>query len=525
MMLGAHNHTCSTASIASPVVFGAEILSLTASWVQNYTMYVPATFNYNHGNEALQNVDFCNITVQYTHPGHDDLITVETWLPRKWNSRLQATGGGGWSAGRFVLSEFFMSGAIAEGYAATTTDAGLGNAGSSESWALVSPGNVNLYDVQNLGYVSLNDQSIIGKSLVKSFYGQDPEYSYWSGCSQGGRQGLMLAKKYPHAYDGIAASAPALAWTQLASSVYYPLLIEGWSNSTYPLACELDFITAEAIKKCDPEDGVVDGVISDAAKCDFNASSVVNKTFFCDFTKKNMSVTKSAALVANAAWSGPRGPTGEFLWFGYNRGADISSFGAVPGINATGQDLWFRLFVVKDKKYDVQKASHEEYARLFRHAVQEYAGMMNADDPDLTEFKNAGGKLISYHGMADESIPTKSSENYYRRVSQTVPDIQNFYRYFEAPGLGHCSGGIGGQPLTTFDALRSWVEDGIIPETLPVSFNGTNGVEQDRILCPYPAKAVYQGGNVADAASFHCSTNATMNHALRKNISQRPKSA
>ncbi|KAJ5338010.1 feruloyl esterase [Penicillium brevicompactum] len=520
MMLEAHSMSCSPVNITSPVVFGAEILSLSASWVTNYTTYVPSAFNYNHGNAALQNAEFCNITVQYTHPGHDDLITVETWLPQKWNHRLQATGGGGWSAGRFVLSEFFMSGAIAEGYATTTTDAGLGDAGSPEPWALVSPGNVNLYDVQNLGYVSLNDQAIIGKSLAKSFYGQNPKYSYWSGCSQGGRQGLMLAQRYPTAYDGIAASAPALSWTQLASSVYYPLLIEGWANSSTPLACELDFITSEAIKKCDAEDGVVDGIISDPNQCDFSAHSVVNKTFYCESTRKTMHVSRSAALVANAAWSGPRTSKGNPLWYGYNRGADISSFGAVPGTNTTGQDLWFRLFVAKNKDFDILNASHEEYDVLFHHAVQEYAGLLNADDPDLTEFKNAGGKLISYHGMADESIPTKSSEHYYRAVNEVVPDIQSFYRYFEAPGLGHCSGGIGGQPLTTFDALRSWVEDGTVPDKLPVKFNGTDGVEQSRILCPYPAKQVYNGGNVSEASSFSCSRNATTKPLLHAKLSQ-----
>lgn len=399
-MFGANITICSPATIPAPVVFGAEILSLSATWVQNYTLNVPATFNYNHGDVAVENAEFCNVTVTYTHPGHGDRITVETWLPSKWNRRLQATGGGGWSAGRFVLSDFFMPGAIGEGYAATTTDAGLGSAGSPESWALASPGNVNLYNLQNLGYVSLNDQAIIGKSLVKSFYGKDPEYSYWSGCSQGGRQGMMLAQRYPTAYNGIAASAPALSWTELTSSVIYPLLVIGWVGaSSPPLACELEFITSEAVSVCDPNDGVVDRLISDVSKCHFDALSAVNKTFYCSSTQKRMPLSRTAALVANAAWSGPRTANGEFLWYGYNRGSDISAFGTTPGHNSTGADIWFRLFVTKNKAFNVQNATHEEYDQLFRRAVQEYTDLLNAGNPDLSEFKKSGGKLISYHGM------------------------------------------------------------------------------------------------------------------------------
>ena len=95
-------------------------------------------------------------------------------------------------------------------------------------------------------------------------------------------------------------------------------------------------------------------------------------------------------------------------------------------------------------------------------------------------------------------------------------DVQDFFRYFEAPGLGHCSGGVGGQPLTTFDALRHWVEDGKVPETLPVNYNTTSGIKSSRILCPYPAKAVHQGGSVFDAKSFKCvSKNATSNHGRK----------
>ncbi|BCS28571.1 uncharacterized protein APUU_70141A [Aspergillus puulaauensis] len=161
---------CSPAAIQPRVLYGADILSLSASWTSNFTLNVPADFNYNHGDIAVENAQFCNITVTYTHPGYTDNISVETWLPREWNGRLQATGGGGWSAGRFVLSNFFMAGAIGEGYATTTTDAGLGEAGSPNAWALKSPGNVDLVALQNLGSRSLDDQATIAKNLVRSFY-------------------------------------------------------------------------------------------------------------------------------------------------------------------------------------------------------------------------------------------------------------------------------------------------------------------------------------------------------------------
>ncbi|KAL2012224.1 hypothetical protein VTN00DRAFT_4942 [Thermoascus crustaceus] len=495
---------CSPSAIATPAVFGAEILSLSASWVNNFTLDVPGDFNYNHGAISVQNVDFCNVTVTYTHPGYDDRITVETWLPRNWNQRLQATGGGGWSAGRFVLSQFFMGGAIGEGYATTTTDAGLGET-MPDAWALKSPGNINLESLHNLGYRSLNDQAIIAKDLVRSFYGIPPVYSYWSGCSQGGRQGLMLAQRYPHAYDGIAASAPAQSWPQLTTSLYYTLLAPLWAGEPSPLACELEFLTEEAVKHCDPLDGIVDGIISDTDNCDFDPFSAVNKTFSCSATGKPMRLSRAAAITATAAWSGPRTVAGDFLWYGVNPGSDITGMGVAPGQNITAStDEWLGLFVLKDQSFNVTSLSHEEYDWLFHLAVQEYTDVMAANDPDLTEFKKAGGKLLTYHGMADGSIPTKGTEHYYRAVSKLIPEVQDFYRYFESPGLAHCAGGRGGQPITAFDALRKWVENGTAPEFLPVRVNGTDGKEQDRILCPYPAKPIQQGGNASHVGGFRC---------------------
>ncbi|EIT78072.1 feruloyl esterase, putative [Aspergillus oryzae 100-8] len=497
--------SCSPAAIQSPTVFGAEILSLSASWVTNYTLNVPAGFNYNHGDVDVRNAQFCNITVTYTHPGYNDQITVETWLPprTKWNGRLQATGGGGWQAGRFVLSQFFMSGAIGEGYAATTTDAGLGDAVGPSSWALQSPGNVDYVAFNNLGSRSLNDQAIIGKSLVNSFYGRAPDYAYWSGCSQGGRQGLMLAQRYPTAYDGIVASAPAQSWTKFVSALYYPLLMRQW-HGVNPLACELDFLTTEAVAACDAKDGIVDGLISNLTACEYSPYTSVNKTFTCSALNKTMALSPGAALITDAAWSGPQTADGERLWYGVNPGADISQFGSVPGVNSSQSDMWFNLFVAKNASFDTIHMSPKVYEEFFHLGTQEYASTINAADPDLTAFRKAGGKLLTYHGMADESIPTKGTEFYYKSVQNKFPDVQDFYRYFESPGLGHCSGGKGGQPTTIFDALRRWVENGTAPETLPVEYARPEGELLHRIVCPYPAQAKYMGGDISSVESFRC---------------------
>ncbi|KAL4968473.1 feruloyl esterase [Aspergillus stella-maris] len=517
---------CSPSAIPTPAIYGADILSLTAAWTTNFTLDVPVDFNYNHGAAHLVDTHFCNITVTYTHPGYGDRITVETWLPRDWNGRLQATGGGGWNAGRFVLSDYFMAGALAEGYATTTTDAGLLRLGdgdgdgdgdsSPRDWALTSPGNVDIVSLQNLGARSLNDQALIGKALVRGFYRRgDPEYSYFSGCSHGGRQGLMLAQRYPDAYDGIAAAAPAQSWTKLLSGAFYPQLMREW-HGVDPLACELDFLTREVVAACDAADEVQDGLISDMAACEYSPYSSVNKTFVCEsLNNRTITLSRGAAIIAEAAWDGPRTREGERLWFGVNPGTNISSFGSsAPGQNNTSSstgvagiaDPWFGLFVAKDPAFDATSMTFDEYIEYFRRAVREFSGLIDAADPDLRAFRDRGGKLISYHGMADPSIPTKATEHYYDSVRALSPGAHDFYRFFESPGLGHCSGGRGGQPTTVFDALTRWVENGTAPDSLPVEYPAADGndMAQKRIICPYPQRAEYVGGDVASSDSFRC---------------------
>lgn len=150
---------CAAATFSAPSLLGANFISLEASLVTNFSGPVPAEWRFSQPAVEIHNASFCNITVSYTHPGHSDVVDVETWLPSKdWNGRLQAVGGGGWRAGRMLLSYTTMAGAIADGYATVTTDSGLGDAMGPNSWALVSPGNSNLYALQDLGSQTLYDE-------------------------------------------------------------------------------------------------------------------------------------------------------------------------------------------------------------------------------------------------------------------------------------------------------------------------------------------------------------------------------
>jgi hypothetical protein len=150
---------CAPATFGNITWFGAKVLSLEASLVTNYTTSVPSSVRFTQPAVDVNNTSFCNITVTYTHPGQDDTVNVEVWLPQDgWNGRLQAVGGGGMVAGRWDAFYTAMAGAIDDGYATVTTDAGLGNALDASPWALLSPGNVDLYALQNLASVSLDDE-------------------------------------------------------------------------------------------------------------------------------------------------------------------------------------------------------------------------------------------------------------------------------------------------------------------------------------------------------------------------------
>lgn len=409
---------CAPETIPYPTLFGAEFFSLNASLVSNYSRYVREGYYPNHGAKNVTNVSFCNVTLVYTHPGQNDIVNVEAWLPLDtWNGRMQAVGGGGWAAGMFELSYMEMAGAVGDGYVTITTDGGHTSA-DPRDWALVSPGNINLYALHNFASVSLNDAAFIGKSLTQSFYGQPPKYSYWSGCSQGGRQGLMLAQRYPTAFNGIAASAPAINIGQFLVANFWPQLIMNLLGQ-YPNSCELDALTAAAISACDSNDGVADGLVSDSDSCHFDPYTLVGTTTNCTNTGLEMQITEAAAIVANASWNGAQSSNGSFLWYGLNYEADLTgdlgisntkcyNNGTCIGVPLNISTDWIRLFVQKDPMFQFYNMTHQDFDHIFHASVQQFTSIIGTNDPDLSEFRNAGGKMLTYHGLVSYPLTSTS---------------------------------------------------------------------------------------------------------------------
>ncbi|KAI0377161.1 tannase and feruloyl esterase [Hypomontagnella monticulosa] len=506
-------HACVAFDFATPSLLGVDILSVDANLVTDYEFDVPTGWRYSQPAVNVQNATFCNVTVTYTHTDLDDTINVEVWLPEhNWNGRLQSIGGGGWVAGRFALTYGGMAGAIHEGYATATTDAGLGSDFSPVTWGLLGPGNLNMVALNNFGQASLGEEAHIARHIIESYYGKPPSYSYWNGCSGGGRQAGILAQQYPTAYDGIIAAAPALYWAELTVSSIWPAFYME-NTKQYPTECELAQLTTLAISACDKLDGVEDGLIAEPEQCRriFDPSNYIGTTFYCPDTRLNATISSAAASVAEAIWDGPKFSNGDFLWYGYEIGANLSALAATTCtqngtcVPAGWMDLefYYQYFVLKDPSANVTTLTHPQFDSMYRTLKKVFSSTMQAADPEIFDFQNSGGKMITYHGLADPSITPGSTLHYYEQVNNTVGNAAEFYRYYRVPGLAHCWGGPGGQPEALFSQLRSWVEEGVAPDASPVKIQLATNNTKDEIICPFPKRAVFRQ-DCADFSVLEC---------------------
>jgi feruloyl esterase len=440
----------------------------------------------------------CRVTATSTHPPSGDAITIWVWLPvSTWNGRWQGVGGGGFSGG----SQNSLAAPIREGYAAGATD--TGHVGGSGSFALDSNGRLNWRSIRNNAYVGIHELTVVGKALANAYYGSAPQYSYWNGCSTGGRQGLSEAQRYPADYDGILAGAPAINWTKLhPSQLWGPLTMLSSGNA--PAQCKLQAATAAAIAACDRIDEVADGVIEDPARCTYDPAALVGTTTPCG------TITAADADVIRTIWEGPRREDGSFLWYGLARGAAFNGLSNTTGTPPTPAPFgitleWFRFWLKMDPAWDWRTITLEEYEQLFDQSVEEFGAVIDTSNPDLSAFRARGGKIVMWHGWADQLIYPQGSIDYYTRVAQALGGqrTDSFLRFFLAPGVAHCGGGPGPQPTGQLQAVVDWVEHGKAPDSL-LATRTDAGVTRTRPLCPYPQVARYTGGDTNSAASFKC---------------------
>ncbi|KAJ3461364.1 hypothetical protein MRS44_009917 [Fusarium solani] len=491
---------CVPDTFTFPDILGTKHILTTASKVEGYTGF--SKWKPESTEIGPEGVSFCNVSVTYSHLGDQDVIHAHVWLPLSgYNNRFVGVGGGGWITGE--IGDDAMSALTYKGYATAATDGGYTHDpfSTADAWLMPNPGNVNQTLLTNFANRAVHEAAIIGKHIAKDYYVESPAFSYWSGCSTGGRQGITSALLHPHDFDGILASCPGVEFPSLLLALYWPQFVMNQLGA-YPDACQFEALRAAAIEECDKLDGVKDGIISRDDLCRFDPNSVVGKEFVSQGAK--CKVSEEAAKILKAMFEGPKDAEGKSLFAGSTPGTAAVGMMALAntlcqdgkctdGIPFTIATDWIRLLVKKDPSFDSKTLTPEQFSQLFHDSQRDYNGMFGAGDRDFQRFRKANKKMITWHGTSDEAITINAMRRFYDGVTALDKsrgvDTASYYRFFEVPGGTHCSAPVGvAHPLHALDSLRRWVEDGVAPDSLETTLIGQDneGGKEQNPLCPYP---------------------------------------
>lgn len=444
----------------------------------------------------------------------DPAVNIWVTLPSaNWNGRFRAEGNGVYAGGTPVVAQD----SVKQGFVGVTTDTGHSTFFLSGAFGMNADGTPNTQLQSDFAYRSEHLMAVVGKEVTKAFYGQAPLRSYWYGCSTGGRQGLRMAQQFPDDYDAILAGAPAIHWDRFQAYQIWPQVVYRAENVTPLSSTKTALVTAQAVAACDGNDGVVDGVIGDPRSCTYDPRQDTTITHAGCAATDGTCLSPAEATAVQKIWNGARNVAGDLLWPGIERGADISALGGASPFPIPIEQA--RYWVYFDPTWDWTTLNYQNYEQFFNDNIAQVGPMMASDNPDLSAFRQRGGKLIMYHGWADQLIMPEGTVKYYNAVQQQMGSTDSFARLYMVPGMSHCSGGAGtdsfGQgssgvvPATPdrdiFRALMAWSEKGTAPNAITAS-KVTNGVTvRTRPLCPYPQVAHYKGsGSTDDASSFSC---------------------
>ena len=516
-------------TLAAPVSFGAHSCESLASLALPDTQItsaqtVPAGPFQPPDTAAPTTIPFpfCRVAGVLT-PTSDSSIRFEVWLPiANWNGKLNHGGNGGYG-GSFGTPAGFMVQGLLRGYVTTGTDMGhVASVTPGGSFALGHP-----EKTADWGHRANHVTSGAAKAITKALYGRNPRLSYFTGCSDGGHEGLMQAQRYPEDYDGIVAGAPANYWThQSAAWVWEARAALDNPASNIPLA-KLPVITAAANVACQ---GPVPGFVDNPLTCNFNPG-----TLLCTAGDNASCLTQPQVDAVRKIYAGPHNPnTGESIYPGLEPGSEASqgltastSWSALISGPETflGGDF-YKYMVFEDPSWDFRTLDFDHDVAFADAKMQ---SVIDSTSPDLSEFKHRGGKLLIYHGWADPLVNPRNSINYFNSVVAqerrangrsafadrlALAKTQSYLRLFMAAGMGHCQAGPGLNTFDTLSALENWVERRIAPETLtashttlpfPVNVSTSAAGDFSRPLCLYPKVAKWTGtGSATDASRYVC---------------------
>jgi len=443
---------------------------------------------------------FCRVAVTLKPTPRSD-IKAEVWMPSTgWNGKLQVVGNGSFAG---TIGYAAMATALASGYAAASTD--TGHAGPAANTF------VNEDVLNDYAYRSIHETTVAAKRIVDGFYGGAPKFTYFSGCSTGGRQALHEAQRYPDDFNGIVAGAPGLLASRQAFAQNWMYQATVDPEAALPREA-LTLVHDAVLNACDALDGAKDGVLENPLACRFDpqvlacpsTSLGASPSTSRGESTANSCLTAPQVQAVRKIYAGPSNPrTGEPIFPGLERGSELGWSAGPVGLAAD----YFRFIVFKDPSWDPKALNFDSHVALV--ASRPEFQPLDATKTDLTPFTSRGGKLLMYQGWAENGIPPRNVATYYENVKTKTAGANDGVRLFMVPGMGHCGGGDG---ATTFDmiaALDQWVTTGKAPASIPASRVRNGKVDRTRPLCAYPQFAVYKGsGSVDEGANFECRATA-----------------
>ena len=466
---------------------------------------------------------YCRVKATAT-PTPDSKIQIEVWMPLStWNGEFLQIGNGGLAGS---INSPVMMEHVSHNFAVAATDDGHTGAGVDGSWAMGHP-----EKVIDFGYRAVHETSDKSKQIVAAFYGKPAKYAYFNGCSEGGREAMMEAQRYPEDFDGILAGSSAHSWMQLMTAFAWNSQALMKDPASYIPEAKRPAVENAALAACGTQDGVTDKFVKDPLACKFDPAVLL-----CKGADGNDCLTAPQVKALKSVYDGAHNSAGEKIAAGYEPGGEAEPglpgisfssyvFGPAPmaSLDVIFSSAFYGSFVFEKPKYSVLDLNFDTDIPL---AAKKVGSVMDATNPDLQAFKAHHGKLLQYHGWLDGSPSPLLSVEYYRRAESAMGGekaTQDFYRLFMAPGVMHCGEGPGpnsfgnmlddshyGDPdHDVFAALRVWVEQGKAPASVVATKytadDPTKPVLMTRPLCPFPAQAKWSGkGSSDDAANFKC---------------------